>query len=392
MAAPPVSRIEWMDVLRGTSIVLVVFNHAVLFTGTSALGAPEAAWIANTVFAPARMPLMVFLSGLLVAPSLARGWQRFAAGKVRRVLWPYLVWSAIAIGLLYAFGLREGVIGGVTEHTVSAADLLLPLYDPVEHLWFLYDLFFFYLIALVTARVPPLWIAGAALLAAAIVPDFGVRRFTLLLAFFMVGVWFSRHPGSLERVLTAKSVLWAGVAVAARWVLWGGVILTLGTVAAAALGVGLRYSALSAPFAAGSIVIAIVLARRWGGLRAFRPLRAVGRDSLVFYIVHWWPTSAGVALGGLTGNAWIALVCGMAGGLGAGVATVWMLRLAPPLNILFAWPARPPRPLTATSVTTPATTPVTTPVTTPAAEHRADADARPTDPDPAATHDERGVT
>ena len=51
-----------------------------------------------------------------------------------------------------------------------------------------------------------------------------------------------------------------------------------------------------------------------------RPLRAVGRDSLVYYIVHWWPASAGVALGALTGNAWIALAVGFAFGLGAGVA------------------------------------------------------------------------
>ena len=71
-----------------------------------------------------------------------------------------------------------------------------------------------------------------------------------------------------------------------------------------------------------------------------RPLRAVGRDSLVYYIVHWWPASAGVALGALTGNAWIALAVGFAFGLGAGVVTVHLLRILPALDLLFAWPAR----------------------------------------------------
>ena len=322
------SRIEWMDVLRGASIVLVVFNHAVLFAGTSALGAPEAAWVVNAVFAPMRMPLMVFLSGLLVASSIARGRRRYVAGKVRRVLYPYLVWSAIALALLFGLGIREGFVGGVTAHTVTLWDLLLPLYDPVEHLWFLYDLFLFYVIALVTPRVSPLWIAAGALAAAAFVPDFGARRFFLLLVFFMIGVWFSQHVGALERTL------------ARRWVVWGCGALAAATVVAAVAGVGLRYTALSAPLAAGGIGIAILVARRVGSTRMLRPLRAVGRDSLVYYIVHWWPTSAGVALGLLSGSSWISLTAGCALGLGGGVVTVWLLRRLPALDILFAWPQR----------------------------------------------------
>ena len=46
------SRIEWMDVLRGTSIVLVVFNHAILFASSLPVGSPEIAWVLNQVFAP----------------------------------------------------------------------------------------------------------------------------------------------------------------------------------------------------------------------------------------------------------------------------------------------------------------------------------------------------
>lgn len=328
MAAVEKSRIEWMDVLRGTSIILVVFNHAILFASSSPLGAPEIAWVLNTIFSPVRMPLMVFLSGLLVAGSLRRGPRAYVTGKVRRVLWPYIVWSIIALALLYGFGIREGVVGGVTAHVVTLWDLLLPLYDPVEHLWFLYDLFLFYMVALVTPRIPPLWIAGGALVAAALVPDFGMRRFFLLLVFFMIGVWFSQHVGALERTL------------ARRWVVWACAVLALATVAAAAVGVGLRYTALSAPFAAGGIGIAIVIARRFGSARMLRPLRAVGRDSLVYYIVHWWPASAGVALGALTGNSWIALAVGFVFGLGAGVVMVHLLRVLPALDLLFAWPAR----------------------------------------------------
>ena len=328
MATSSASRIEWMDVLRGTSILLVVFNHAILFASTLPSGSPEVAWALNQVFAPIRMPLMVFLSGLLVAPSLARGWRQYLRGKARRVLYPYLVWSAIALVLLYLWKIRDGLIGGVAPAAVTPWEPLRVLYDPLEHLWFLYDLFLFYVIALAVSRISPLWIAGGALVAAAVVPDFSAQRFLVLLVFFMLGVWMSQHPGTLDRVL------------ARRWFVWLCAAVSIGTIAAVALGIGLRYTALSAPFAAAGIGLAIVAARRIGSRRLLRPVRFIGRDSLVFYIVHWWPTSLGVALGAATGNGWVALLTGTALGLLVSTAVAWLIRVWPPLNWLFSAPQR----------------------------------------------------
>ena len=111
-------------------------------------------------------------------------------------------------------------------------------------------------------------------------PRLQVRRFFFLLVFFMLGVWFSHRPGLFDRVL------------AKPWVVWLSAVVALGVVAAVALGGGIRYMAVSAPFVAAGIVLAIVLAKKVGAARWLRPLRFVGRDSLVFYLVHWWPTSA----------------------------------------------------------------------------------------------------
>ncbi|MGC5225245.1 acyltransferase family protein [Micromonospora sp. DT81.3] len=322
------SRFEWMDVLRGWSIVLVVFNHAILFASSLPVGSPEIAWVLNQLFAPVRMPLMVFLSGLLVAPSLARGWKRYLGGKARRVLYPYIVWSAIALVMLYFWDIRDGLVGGVEPHAATAWEPLRVLYDPLEHLWFLYDLFLFYVIALVVTRISPLWIAAASLVAAAVVPDFSSRRFLFLLVFFMLGVWMSQHPGVLNRVL------------APRWVVWACAAVSLGTVVAIGLGIGLRYAAVSAPFAAAGIGLAIIAARQLEGADVLRPVRFVGRDSLVYYLVHWWPTSLGVALGAATGNGWIAILTGMGMGLLASTGVAWLIRACPPVNWLFSAPQR----------------------------------------------------
>lgn len=88
----------------------------------------------------------------------------------------------------------------------------------------------------------------------------------------------------------------------------------------------------------GGIVVAILLGRRFGSARWARPLRFAGRDSLVFYIVHWYGTSAGVALGALSGSGWIAVLCGFVAGLAAGAAFAWLIRLWPPVNWLFTPP------------------------------------------------------
>jgi hypothetical protein len=138
----------------------------------------------------------------------------------------------------------------------------------------------------------------------------------------------SQHPGMLTRVL------------APRWVVWACAGVSLGLVAAVALGYGLRYEAVSAPFAAAAIVVAIVVARRIGGARLLRPVRFVGRDSLVFYIVHWWPTSIGAAIGSTTGSGWIALLTAMAFGLLSGTAVAWLIRVWPPVNWLFSAPQK----------------------------------------------------
>ena len=69
-------RIGWMDSLRGLSVSLVVMFHASgQFAGDGSVS--DVLTIANDLFAPLRMPTMVFLSGLLVPRSLTKGTREF---------------------------------------------------------------------------------------------------------------------------------------------------------------------------------------------------------------------------------------------------------------------------------------------------------------------------
>ena len=200
------------------------------------------------------------------------------------------------------------------------------LYDPAEHLWFLYDLFLFYVIALAATRISPLWIAAGALAAAAVVPDFSVRRFLVLLVFFMLGVWMSQHPGTLDRVLARRWVVW----VCAAWPSAPSPPWRSASGCATP-----RSRRRSPPPASGWRSSS---SRRIGSAEPLRPVRFVGRDSLVYYLVHWWPTSLGVAIGATTGNGWVAVLAGTVSGLLVSTAVVWLIRVWPPLNWLFSAP------------------------------------------------------
>ncbi|HSK39076.1 MAG TPA: acyltransferase, partial [Arenibaculum sp.] len=175
------SRIEWMDALRGLAIVLVVYDHALRFTIEYAGQAPAVLTFISETLNPLRMPAMVFLSGMLLSASLSKGPATYIKGKVRNILYPYLLWSAIYVTLFIAAQPITGSDHGWWEYTEI-------FYSPPAHLWFLYYLFFYYLLMLGLQRVPRLVIAGGSLTLAVLMADVPLLpRFWFLFAFFALG-------------------------------------------------------------------------------------------------------------------------------------------------------------------------------------------------------------
>jgi len=211
-----------MDTLRGAAVVAVVVMHAELAVVSATGRELPLLHALNAVLGPVRMPLLVFLSGLLVPRSLAKGLRNHLRGKLVHILWPYAVWSLLDVAhvqldaLSWGQPLRWELLGQL-------------LYDPHTYLWFLAYLFVFHLVAgllpapLRTAAVPPVF-----LLAAHVDPFGSAHKFLWLLGFFLLGD------------------------------------------AAARLGAG----RVPAPLARAAAYVRI------------GPLAAVGRDSLVFYACH----------------------------------------------------------------------------------------------------------
>lgn len=170
-------RLLWMDRLRGAAILAVIVMHAEISASAATGEALGGVHAINGLLAPYRMPMLVGLSGVLLTPGLRKPWRAYLSGKVRNLLWPYLVW--VALDTAYAAA-RAGGIGW--DYVARLA------YDPRTYLWFLAYLFVFYLVALGL----PGWlrIAGGPLLVLAVTPiDPGAEWYTFvwLLGWFLVG-------------------------------------------------------------------------------------------------------------------------------------------------------------------------------------------------------------
>ena len=251
-------RMHWMDILRGFAMILVLAWHAPAIPALVGAELPDWLLAANDALLPYRMPTLMFVSGLLLPAALRKPAGRYYWGKLQLVVWPYLVWSALHI--------LQSDSGEPFFHWRS--------WVATGYLWFIFFIACYYLVAPLLARLPP-WIVPAAALAAALVlPDGLAVRMTYFAFFFFVGAAVSRSPRLLGLI---GSTWWVALPA-------GVVAVGFGVVSAFERH---QFEAWTAPFSLCGIVAAIYCARRIEHRRWTRPLRFVGRNSLVFYVAHF---------------------------------------------------------------------------------------------------------
>ncbi|MGO1411161.1 MULTISPECIES: acyltransferase family protein [unclassified Microbacterium] len=257
-----------MDTLRGLSILLVILHHSTQIVTAPFADDPnppavlEPFIFLSEFFAPFRMPMLMFLSGLLISGSLKRTAGQYVWGKLRRILWPIIVWTAVFNLALIAGG---GSLPGMPWEWAFWN----------TYLWFMQFVLVYYLVALLTKWVPAWAFILLGFVGMFLLPDDTlIQRLFYLMPFFFLGAFIERF---WDRFVAAINV---PVAIALT-----AIPLALGL--ASAFWVPLWYE----PFAAVPGLLGILALARvavyipdagW-----LRPVRFVGQYSLIFYVVHY---------------------------------------------------------------------------------------------------------
>tara|TARA_R110000824_G_scaffold137637_2_gene302094 strand:- start:114208 stop:115260 length:1053 start_codon:yes stop_codon:yes gene_type:complete len=130
-------RIDWVDMAKGLTIILVVMEHTTAGVG-AAIGHLPVIFGALAEFAkPFRMPLFFLVAGLFAWKALYGDLRKFVDGKIVHFAYFYLLWSVIQIGLKIA-------IPHESTWQVTYVDLLMIPIQPFAVLWFIYALALFF--------------------------------------------------------------------------------------------------------------------------------------------------------------------------------------------------------------------------------------------------------
>jgi uncharacterized membrane protein YcfT len=318
-------RVDWVDYAKGFCICFVVMMQSTL--GVEALG-DKNGWLHPLVeFArPFRMPDFFMISGLFLSLVIDRDWRTYLDRKVVHFAYFYLLWMTIQ----FAFK-APGLIATQGMHDVVKL-YFVSLIDPFGTLWFIYLLPIFFVFVKATQRVPVvvIWLLGAALEMSHldtgwVVPDEFAARFV----YFYTGYILAPHIFKVAK--RVQNYPWNGVLMLALWApangfmvylgysLLPGVSLALGLIGAAAV---IRLSALLSLY------------------DVFKPLRYLGRNSIVIYLAFFLPmavTRTALARSGIISDVGTASTVVTLAGIVVPVLIFWAVRRTP-LRFLFERP------------------------------------------------------
>lgn len=307
-----------MDTVRGIAIVLVILRHATTVPVEFGIAAPGWFQEVNDFLVPFRMPALMLLSGMLLDRSLSKGLPRYASGKVRRLVWPYLVWAFIFLGV------NDG-----GDHWLDPS-----AWVATAHLWFLFFLVIYYTLA-VPLRPLPVWaVALTAWVASLLLPDGSLAgQLTYFAGWFFLGQLLSRHPETFRRLTRPLPAMVFAV-------------LSLGF---AVYGIDgpphLEYRAEFTVFALMGI-LALISAVAALPQDRLHGVQAIGRTSMIWYVAHvpiLLVTRRLLVMAGIE-SFWAHWVLGSAAALVGSWFLVVLSRRGRPFSWLFVAPQVPERP------------------------------------------------
>ncbi|MEX2249518.1 MAG: acyltransferase family protein [Parvibaculum sp.] len=270
-------RIDWIDMAKGLTIVLVVMEHTTAGVG-AALGQLPLVFGALAEFAkPFRMPLFFLVAGLFAYKALYGDLRKFVDGKIVHFAYFYLLWSVIQIGLKIA-------LPHASAWQVTYVDLLMIPIQPFAVLWFIYSLatFFVALRLLRSARPVFVFFFALALYFAKIETGWMlIDEFAWRFIWFVAGVYGAKQIFELADWAREKPLHAVGLA-----------SVMLASVAAVVFShlIDIRALELLMGLAGAGSAVALVSVLASANLGA--PLAYIGSHSLYIFLAFFLPMAA----------------------------------------------------------------------------------------------------
>ncbi|WP_425317460.1 acyltransferase [Stutzerimonas chloritidismutans] len=234
----------------------------------------------NKLIAPFRMELLFFLSGLLVNKGLNKGRTIYNIGKIKYILFPFLLWS------LFIFLLKEGK--SIIFNHATAVNWYYLVSIPVgstDLTWFLHNIFIFYMITPALLSSKPIPILLTCLLVSYFFPHewhIGlpgvnypfINNLFYFFIFFYIGA-LSQNNGLINRIITCNTA---------------GILSFISTAIVFTITWQLEKEPtwpIYAPFVLCSFILILRAAKTIGNKPYFKPLNFMGVNSLIFYLVHF---------------------------------------------------------------------------------------------------------
>ncbi len=182
-------RIEWIDLVKACSVLLVVFMHATNLMVDVAGPSPAGHFLQtlNAVIEPLRMPAFFLVSGMLAASALHRPW-RATTSRTIGMLYLYVVWMVLFLSL-------QALFGSTVNQPVQSVLFARSGY------WYLYAMAVFFVIARLLRNQPAWVIVAVAVvpnllrpqvdqIVAGVVPGALYTSMAMNLSFFLLGAYF----------------------------------------------------------------------------------------------------------------------------------------------------------------------------------------------------------
>ncbi len=266
------NRIEWIDLVKATSVLLVVFMHA---TNTIVdLGGPSWAMSAlmwfNQLVEPLRMPIFFLVSGMLASSAVHRPWAK-TLNRTTGMLYLYVTWILLFLGFTV-------LLGASLEEPFTAILFAKSGY------WYLYAMALFFVVARLL-RNQPAWLVVAVAIVpnllrplvdqmfGALIPGTLFTSMTLNIAFFLAGAYFKEILATVAQKATIAHTIALGALSVLTSVLWMNM----------ASAVGQSYFLLSVVWVAFGISLAVQLTRNAAPAWA----TYVGARTLAVYVMQW---------------------------------------------------------------------------------------------------------